>query len=79
MQPGSVYGRYLADGFQNTQCRLPRFNDGQHRLVIWQTHPGWGELVRDPHVTVCAGSCEASHISILTFLSNRNVRRLSFG
>ena len=66
---------YLADGFQDTQCRFPRLDDGEHRLVVWQTHPGGGEVVGHPDVALRAGPWEALHGARLTSLLNRRQKR----
>lgn len=64
---------YLANAFQDAQHRLARLDDGQNRLVVWQTHPGRGEMVGDPQVAVRTRSREAFHRSVLAFLGEKDV------
>lgn len=63
--------RHLADALQDAQHRLARLDDGQHRLVVWQTHPGGGEVVGDPHVAVRTRPREAFYCSVLAFLREK--------
>lgn len=43
---------YLADQLQRVPGGVSRPDDRQGWLIIWQTEPGWSEILVDPNVTV---------------------------
>lgn len=43
---------HLARGAQDLQRRLPGLYDGQDGLIVRQTNPGGGQVIRNPNVAV---------------------------
>lgn len=59
LQPPLLFSRkrpqvlsYLADQLQGVPGSVPRPDNRQGWLIIWQTEPGWSEIFMDPNVAV---------------------------
>lgn len=68
---GASLEHYLADGLEGIQSRLARLDDGEHRLVVWQAHPGGREVVRGPDVMLCIVPGKALHRGLVILLQGK--------